>query len=145
MHNKFYCTVGCPCTTSFTVQWAVRAEQVLLYSRLSVHNKFYCTVGCPCRTSFTVQRCGYARQVLLYSRLSVCEKFYCTVGCPCRTSFRELSHRLFSKLLRLRLRFIHVFVHKIAKSWYECIHRVQYNPIYAIRNCNSFRLRKKLV
>ena len=33
----------------------------------------------------------------------------------------------------------------IAKSWYECIYRVQYNSIYTIRNRNSFRLRKKLV
>ena len=60
----------------------------------------------------------------------------------------ELSHRFFSKLLRLRLRlrFIHMCLYtKSQKGWCECIHRIQYNPIYVICNRNTFRLRKKLV
>ena len=33
---------------------------------------------------------------------------------------------------------------KILKIWYEYIHKVQYIPIYTIRNINSFGLRKKV-
>ena len=77
----------------------------------------------------------------------------------------EYSHRVFSQLLRLRGRMRGLFLYsslslvllEIAKkkmgtqpilelihnclslpnSWYECTRRVQYNPIYAVRNRNS--------
>ena len=55
VYDKFYCTVGCPPMTSFTVQWGVRLLQVLLYSGVSAYDKFYCTVGHPPMTRFTVQ------------------------------------------------------------------------------------------
>ena len=36
--------VECPRTTSFTVQWAMRVWQVLLYSRVYEYDKVYCIV-----------------------------------------------------------------------------------------------------
>ena len=74
-YDKFYCTVGCPPITSYTVQWGVRVWQVLLYS------------GCPHMTSFTVQWGVRVWQVLLYSGVSAYDNFYHTVGCLPMASF----------------------------------------------------------